>query len=540
MPLIALLMSLAVPSQGIPALGPTGDAFDLAILKTVGLPDDGNGLAEHLRKRSADPATIGKIRLALTRLSDDRFEIREEATQELVKLGPVCRAHLVEAARDPDPEVADRARQCLEKIREWHSEKVLGSVVRRLVALKPPGAAEALLRYLPSAEDVGCAEEVVEGLKALAASPSTFAPLVGALSDDDPQIRLAAARALRSANREPAATSRLLADKNREVRLGLSLDMAREPDPGPAIAAMLELMPGASLQEGAAIEDSLYSLAGDGGPDPAPWPGDAAGRERRKELWSAWAARRGKPGGPSGRTLVVLLDQSTVQDLDPKNEPVAELTDLQFPLDAEPLPGRRVLLAEHAGNKVTIRNMRNQVLWEKAIEMPLVAQRLGNGRVLVATADAISEIDANGKEVRKMDFPGEKIMKCQRLPTGETGIVLQDNLGTRSRFLRLDRHRRPVGQIQVQVKTSGGRIDWRADGSVLVPELEAQRVVEYDANGKPVWESAAEMPVFAAWQASGSVIVTSRNERGAVEIDRAGKVLWSYRIMTRVTRAVRH
>ena len=51
MPLIALLMSLAVPSQGIPALGPTGDAFDLAILKTVGLPDDGKGLAEHLRKR---------------------------------------------------------------------------------------------------------------------------------------------------------------------------------------------------------------------------------------------------------------------------------------------------------------------------------------------------------------------------------------------------------------------------------------------------------------------------------------------------------
>ena len=50
----------------------------------------------------------------------------------------------------------------------------------------------------------------------------------------------------------------------------------------------------------------------------------------------------------------------------------------------------------------------------------------------------------------------------------------------------------------------------------------------------------AEMPVFAAWQPAGTVIVTSRNERGAVEIDRAGKTVWSYRVMTRVTRAIRH
>ena len=92
----------------------------------------------------------------------------------------------------------------------------------------------------------------------------------------------------------------------------------------------------------------------------------------------------------------------------------------------------------------------------------------------------------------------------------------------------------------MQVKTSGGRIDWRADGHVLVPELEAQRVVEYDTEGKVVWEAPAEMPVFAAWQPAGTVIVTSRNERGAVEIDRAGKTVWSYRVMTRVTRAIRH
>lgn len=538
--LTGFLLSCLSLGQDLPTLGPTGDAHDLAILKAVGLPDDGPELVEHLRKRSADPRTLGRIRLALTRLSDDRFEIREEATLELVRLGPVCRAHLIEAAKDQDPEVADRARQCLEKIREWHSERVIGAVVRRLVAARPPGAEGALLGYLPSAEDVGCAEEVLEGLKVLARLPVTPGALAGALGDGEPMVRVAAARSLRAAGRELEATARLLADPSREVRLGLALDMAREADPGPAVPVLLDLMPGAPLAEGVAIEDALHTLAGNKGPEAAPWPGEPAGRARRREQWAAWAATRNRQAGALGRTLVVLLDQSMVQDLDARNEPIAELADLQFPLDAEPLPGGRVLLAEHAGNKVTVRNMRNQVLWEKSIEMPLAAQGLANGRVLVATADAIHEIDANGKEVRRLEFPGEKIMKCHRLATGETGLVLQEEMGTRTRFVRLDRHRRPMGQVLVQVKTSGGRIDWRANGHVLVPELEAQRVAEYDAAGKVVWEAPAELPVYAAWQPSGTVMVTSRNERGAVEIDRQGKAVWSYRIMTRVTRAIRH
>jgi hypothetical protein len=73
-----------------------------------------------------------------------------------------------------------------------------------------------------------------------------------------------------------------------------------------------------------------------------------------------------------------------------------------------------------------------------------------------------------------------------------------------------------------------------------VPELEAQRVVEYDTAGKAVWEAAAELPVFAVWLPNGNVMVTSRNENGALEMDRAGKKIWSYKIGTRVTRALRH
>ncbi len=534
---LLVLLFAAYPPMPLPA---TGEAYDIALLKSAGLPDDGPSLVEHLKRRTPDPSTITRIRQALAVLSDDRFEKREAATLELVKLGPVCRSFLIEASRDADFEVADRAKHCLAKIKEWHSETILGAVVRRLVAGRPQGAEQALLRYLPSAEDVGCADEVREGLLELARSPVTSGAIKAALKDEEPAIRLAAALALIGSSNDASDASQLLRDPNRDVRLGLALASLKGPFSDKSISALLELMPAATHAEGCAIEDALYELAGDSGPPAQVWPSNAQGRTLRRNQWAAWVANRSPNRNMSVRTLVVLLDKELIQDLDAQSEPLHELTELQFPLDAEPLPGGRVLVAEHAGNKVTLRNMKNQVLWEKAIEMPLVAQHLGKGRVMVATAEAIIEFDSGGKEVRRMEFSNEKIMKCHRLAGGETGIVLQDPTGENSRFLRLDRYRRPVGTIPVKVKTSGGRIDWHANGHVLVPELEAQRVVEYDTAGKAVWEAAAELPVFAVWLPNGNVMVTSRNENGALEMDRAGKKIWSYKIGTRVTRALRH
>ncbi len=534
---LLVLLFAANPPMPLPA---TGEAYDIGLLKSAGLPDDGPSLVEHLKRRTPDPATITRIRQTLAVLSDDRFEKREAATLELVKLGPICRSFLIEAARDPDFEVADRARHCLAKIKEWHSETILGAVVRRLVAGRPQGAEQALLRYLPSAEDVGCADEVRDGLLALAKSPVTAGAIKAALGDDEPAIRLAAALALLGSSDDATAVSRLLRDPNRDVRLGLALASLKGPFSETSISVLLELMPDATHAEGCAIEDALYEVAGDTGPPAQVWPSNAQGRTVRRNQWTGWVASR-KPARNVGiRTLVVLLDKELIQDLDSLSEPIHELTDLQFPLDAEPLSGGRVLVAEHAGNKVTLRNMKNQVLWEKAIEMPLVAQHLGRGRILVATAESLIEFDSAGKEVRRQEFPNEKIMKCHRLANGETGIILQDPTGEQSRFLRLDRYRRPLGSIPVKVKTSGGRIDWQANGHVLVPELEAQRVVEYDTTGKVVWEAAAELPVFAAWLPNGNVMVTSRNENGALEMDRTGKKIWSYKIGTRVTRALRH
>jgi outer membrane protein assembly factor BamB len=93
--------------------------------------------------------------------------------------------------------------------------------------------------------------------------------------------------------------------------------------------------------------------------------------------------------------------------------------------------------------------------------------------------------------------------------------------------------------MPVYVQTSGGRIDVLPNGHVLVPELRNNRVVEYDSDGKPVWQVPFNEPIAAVRLANGNTLVTAFNQPRAVELDRAGKEVWEYKSDTRVTRAFR-
>ncbi len=88
-------------------------------------------------------------------------------------------------------------------------------------------------------------------------------------------------------------------------------------------------------------------------------------------------------------------------------------------------------------------------------------------------------------------------------------------------------------------QTYGGKIDVLANGHVIVPDMNGNRVVEYDDQGKNVWEAKAETPIAAVRLANGHTLVTSYDQHRAVELDRAGKEVWEFKSDTRVTRAFR-
>jgi len=166
-------------------------------LKTAKVDDDGAALLDFLRKRSLAEKENEKIAALVRQLGDRSFRKREHASAELVARGQPAVPFLHEARKDPDPEIAHRARQCLRKIEPANDTEILTAVVRLVGLRKPAGAAEVLLAYVPFAPDEAVAAEVRAALAAVAVSNGKPDPVVTrALDDKNARRRAAAAEAL--------------------------------------------------------------------------------------------------------------------------------------------------------------------------------------------------------------------------------------------------------------------------------------------------------------------------------------------------------
>ncbi len=557
--LTALFGQVGPPNPALPAPAPTPPvahelpavgAFDVSdedLLKGDNAPTDGPGLLKLFRRHAVQAGDDVRIKKLVRQLGDDDFGRREDASLQLTGLGLRARPFLQNALFSPDVEIAHRARECLKQIDESSSAAVMAAAVRVLAKLRPEGATTALLDYLPSAGDESLAEGVRLALCGLAVRDGKAdAVLVGALTDRSAEKRGAAAYALgRAAVAEQLpAVRRLLQDPEPLVRYraALGLATARDKRSVPVLIGLLGELP---PPEAGRVEELLYRIADDKAP-PAPASSDAALRYKYRDSWKAWWEDNGAKvddvkladaARTLGYTLVILLDQGRVLELDAANQTRLEVEQLEFPLDAQILPHDHVLVAEHGGNRVTERDAKGAVVWEHRIEGPLAAQRLPNGDTFIATRTEVVELKPNGDELFSFDRPnGEIIMKAQKLADGDIAMIVQ--LGI-ARFVLLDPKGKELRSFNVDLKYSGGRIDVLPNGNVLVPEADNNRVVELDEHGGVVWEVGAEQPIAAVRLPNGHTLITSMSEHRAVEVDHDGKEVWQFRQDTRVTRAFR-
>jgi outer membrane protein assembly factor BamB len=240
-----------------------------------------------------------------------------------------------------------------------------------------------------------------------------------------------------------------------------------------------------------------------------------------------------------GKTLVVLLDVGKIIMLDSSNNILWKIDNLQFPLDAQILPDEKVLVAEHQGNKVTERNKKGEIIWEKKIDGPLAVQKLEDGSIFIASKSNIVFVDQKGKEISEFTPPNnEPIMKANIASNGDLCLVLSTQQGN-AKFVRFDKNKKPVATYDIDVRTSGGKVDILPNGNSLITEVYGNRVIEFNNEGKEVWKFECEQPVAAVRLPNGNTLVTSMTQMKALEIDPKGKEIWSYKSNTRVTRAFR-
>lgn len=522
---------------------------DERLLREAGLPSDDAGLVAFFRNRSPRDEDV---RALVKKLGDDDFEARERASRELLLLGPVATPFLKEGAASSDPEVKRRSEECLKKIGAGPSAATIAAAARTLARRKPAGALEALLAYAPKVEGESTGEEVRSALAALAQRDGKTAPaLVAALADSEPGRRAAAAVALARAGtpEDRAAVRKLLADPKPTVRLHTALALAarREKE---AVPVLIDLANDVGRGQIYHIEDIFYRLAEDKAPDVV-FGEEPAARKKYRDAWAAWWAKEGNAidlakldAAPPfhNYTMFVLLDAGRVAEVDGDQKLRWEIKDLLKPLDVQMLPGGgRVLVAEHDANRVTERNLRGQVLWERRLaDGPLAAQRLPNGNTLIATRGEILEVDRTDKPVfRHFARPGEFIMRAQRARNGDLGYIVNSLTTGTTAFVRLDPSGKELTRFPVDVRTSGGRVEMLPNGHVLIPLMDENRVVEFDANGRPVWQATFLQPVAAVRAPNGQTVVTSMQSTKAAALDEKGKEVWEFNAGARVTRAWR-
>ncbi len=500
------------------------------------LDTEGTSLLDELKSRTITGATTSQVQSLIEKLGDDSFEVRQNAEIELKKLGSRITPLLREALKNPDLEIRNRAAKCLAAI-ENDKTPPLSPVTIRLIALrKPKGAVEALLDYLPFAEDEAIADEIQLALTATAYSNNkAHQALLQALTDKLPVRRAAAILALANGPCQDYLPQlrELLKDKDPTVRVKSAIALAplQQPD---AVLTAINVLRESPGEPAVLAEDFLFRLARDNPPQAL--PDGESNRGKRANAWEKWwsenkatltAFERSSPTPrlrDQGYTLLVQASNNMLVEWDKERKVRWQMTGLSQPWDAQWLPGNRILIAEYNAQMVTERNLKGDILWQVKIgNWPMQAERLTNGRTFVVCRNALFEFDRGGRQVTKIDRPASDIMTARRLPNGQIVVVTQNR-----QIIRLDRQGREIKTATIP-NVFYNQNEILNNGNVLVPMGWMNAVAEYNSDGKEVSRFTVTQPMHALRLANGHTLVSSQNWPYRIyEHDKAGNQIGDY------------
>jgi HEAT repeat protein len=282
-----VLFALAVPGRAAPPADDT--AADEQLLKGAKVATDGPALLAYLRKRVLTEADSAKVAAAIAKLGDEEFKVREQASADLIAIGPAALGPLRQAMTDGDAEVKRRARVCINTIEGKGSVEVEAAAVRLVKVRKPADACAALLYFMSAVADAGVEEEVLNTLLVVGIKDGKAdAALRKALEDKLPARRAAAAVVLGKLGDagQRKAVAKLLTDADLKVRLRAAQGLLAAKDKS-ALAQLLPLLTDAPLEVAQLAEGTLAIVAGDKAPTASLGDND---KDRRKcrDAWEGW------------------------------------------------------------------------------------------------------------------------------------------------------------------------------------------------------------------------------------------------------------
>jgi hypothetical protein len=529
---LALLLALpalraAEPDSTLPA--------DEKFLRDHQLASDGPALMAYFRERTLNEDQKARLAELIKKLGDDEFEVREKASADLVKAGRLALPLLKPSMRNRDAEIARRAADCLRQI-EKSDDLLLTAVAARVLAVrKPEGVVEVLLAYLPGAPDESVEEAVVAALGSVGLRDGkAHAALVAALKDRETSRRVAAASLVAGGTAEQRKAVRpLLDDTDVRVRFAAARGLLRAGDKA-AVPPLIVLVEKGTPELAWQAEDLLFRIAGTETQVPVLGPGSDGATCRR--AWEQWWKNKGDKidlakinieEAERGITIICDINGGRgVWECDLKGKELAHISGLSGPIDAQPLPGGRLLIAERHANRITERDRKGEILWEiKTKGDPVTCQRLSNGNTFIATHNELMEVAHDKKPVYSYT-PSEYIYAATRLRNGH--IIYAHN---QQGIVELDAAGKQVRKVPCPHQGDGGGVwlgvELLPSGRFLVAIYGEDKVVEMDTAGKRHWEASVKSPTYPYRLRNGHTLVPSADGHKVVELDRQGKEVWS-------------
>ena len=416
---------------------------------------------------------------------------------------------------------------------QLQSNQITPALIRLITLVRPANATETVLAYIPSCHDENIQELLVELISLYLVDQNTIAPtLVTASTSSVEETRTFAGRVLaQSLNAEAQKIcTALLSDSSVRVRFEVARELVKNQNKT-AIPVLIELMTKIPGEKSEAIDQILRAIAKDKSPE------SKNDSKADSAAWNIWWQKEGgqlvlTPGAKSQEPLKnFLVVESFNQDkksgrvflINPSGKILWEISNLSNPTDAILLPNNKILITEQGANRVTERDTKGNISWEKSASNPFLSQRLPNGNIFIASRNKILEVSRNGNEVFSFAYPNETILAACKTRTNEYAL-----LGYNGAFLKLDSKGNEVSKSRIPFPTNfginGGAITQNDRVLVSIPTV--NKIMEFDFKGQPTWEATITMPGIPTKLSTGNVVAPSLSGSKIVEIRMDGKIIY--------------
>ena len=413
------------------------------------------------------------------------------------------------------------------------SNQVTPALIRLITLVRPANAIEIILAYIPSCNDDNIQDLLGECLGLYLNDQNTPPPaLIAASTSSIEEIRTFAGRVLAQSPNEIAqkTCTTLLSDSSVRVRFEVARESIKNQNKS-AIPTLIELMTKVPAEKAEAIDQTLRAIAKDKSPESKnDSKVDAA-------AWNTWWQKEGTqlvltPGFKNQEALKnFLVVESFNQEkksgrvflVTPSGKTLWEITNLSNPTDALLLPNNKILITEQGANRITERDTKGNISWEKSVTNPFHSQRLSNGNIFIASRNKIVEVGRNGNEIFSFSYPNETILAACKTRTNEYALLSYNGV-----FLKLDSKGNEVSKSRIPFPTNfginGGAITQNDRVLVSIPTL--NKIMEFNFSGQSTWESTITMPGIPTKLLNGNVVAPSLNGSKIVEIQMDGKIIY--------------